>query len=83
MEHYVVINDWSVDGDCGIRFIGVTHTLEDAKRLLNEVVADERDFANDNHFMIYEDNDTVFDAGIEGYYSANHTSIFIKCVYGG
>jgi hypothetical protein len=81
MEHYVIINEWVNDMDSGLSVIGVTHTFEEAKAILKESAVDERAFAEDKGFEIYEDTDTLFDAGEDGFYSTNHTILCIKSVY--
>ena len=83
MEHYVIINEWANDMESGLSVIGVAHTLEEAKAIFKERAADERAFAEDNGFEIFEDTDTLFDAGENGFYSINHTILCIKSVYGG
>lgn len=42
MEHYVVINDWSNDYECGVTILGVAHTSEEAKEIFNNSVGDEK-----------------------------------------
>lgn len=83
MEHYVVINEWACSGlteDCGVNIVGVTHSLEEAKNLFNSVVIIEKELAVENEYEIYEDEDTIFDAGEEGYYVSNHTKLYIQMV---
>lgn len=36
MKHYVVMFDWATDGNFHSEVIGVGHTLEEAKSLLNQ-----------------------------------------------
>lgn len=83
MGHYVVINEWACSGfmeDCGVNIVGVAHSLEEAKSLFNSVVTIEKDLAVENDYEIYEDEDTIFDAGEEGYYVSNHTKLYIQKV---
>lgn len=80
MMHYVVVLEWSTDGDCGSNVIGVKHSLEDAKKLFNETAAEEREWAIDHGWIIYEDIDVSFDAGEHGMYSDNHSRLYIQGV---
>lgn len=80
MMHYVVVLEWATDGDCGSNVIGVKHSLEEAKKLFNEIAADEREFAIEHEWIIYEDIDVSFDAGENGMYSANHSRLYIQGV---
>ena len=81
-QHYVVINDWASDCNCAhdTNIITITHTLEEAQKVFNEVVATERQIAKDKGYEIYEDDDMAFDAGEDGYYTNEHTTVFIKMV---
>lgn len=80
MEHYVVVIDWTSEGDNGCNVLGVTHSLEKAKEIFKDAVETERDLAEDNSWKIYEDNDMEFDAGEDGYYVNNHSRVFIQGV---
>lgn len=79
-KHYVIINDWANEYGCehGVNIVAVTHTLEAAKKIFATVVAEEVAYANEQHWEIYENTDEIFDAGEEGYYSQNHTYMYIK-----
>lgn len=78
--HYIVINTWSLDsaGECETSIIGVRHTLEEAKELFNQCLNDERELARDRGWMVYTDEDTMFDAGEDGNYVGNHTLLYIE-----
>ena len=83
MVHYIVIHDWAREGsliDCGVDIIGVAHSLEEAKNIFAEVVIDEKEVAMEGGYEIYEDNDTMFDAGENGYYAVNHTRLYIQMI---
>lgn len=80
MMHYVIVLEWSTDGDCGSNVIGVTHTLEDAKKIFNETAMEEREWAIEHEWIIYEDIDVSFDAGENGMYSDNHSRLYIQGV---
>jgi len=81
MKHYVVIWDYvldSMEGDTGV--LGVTHTFEEAKKIFDENVESEREYARDNAWMIYEDNEACFDAGLNGRWCDSHTRLWIQGV---
>ena len=78
MKHYIVINDWSNEYECGVTIIAVAHSLEEAKESFNECIAEEKAYVEDKGWTIYEDSDVDFDAGEEGYYAANHTRLYIQ-----
>ena len=80
MEHFVVINDWSNDYECGVTILGVTHTLEEAKELFDNSVKEERDYAKEHGYEIYDDDENEFDAGEDGYYAREHTRVYIQQV---
>ncbi len=80
MEHFVVINDWSNEYEGGVTVLGVTHTLDEAKEFFNNFVGGEKNYAEENGFEIYTDNETDFDAGEKGYYAREHTRVYIQKV---
>lgn len=80
MKHYVIVNDWSNDYECGVTILGVVHSLEKAKEIFNESLFEERQYAEEHGFTIYDDCETVFDAGEEGYYAKEHTNLYIQMV---
>jgi hypothetical protein len=79
-EHYVVVSDWACEYESGCSVLGVAHSLEKAKSIFNMYVEEEKDLALNNEWEIFENCETVFDAGEEGYYARNHTNIFIEGV---
>ena len=80
MKHYVIINDWATEDESETVVLGVAHSLEEAKEIFNKRLADEKQYAEEHGFIIYDDCETVFDAGEDGYYSHNHTSLYIQKV---
>ena len=80
MKHYVVINHWANEYENGTTILGVAHSMEEAKEIFNERLASEKQYAEEQGFTIYDDCDTVFDAGEDGYYSTNHTTLYIEMV---
>ena len=80
MKHFVVVKRWAYDYECGVTIIGVKHSMEEAKEIFNENLVDEKNYAEEEGFEIYDDCETVFDAGEDGYYSRNHTNLYIQMV---
>lgn len=80
MKHFVIINDWANEYESGVSILGVVHSMEEAKEIFNQNYVDEKNYAEEHNFTIYEDSDAVFDAGEDGYYVSNHTYLFIKMV---
>lgn len=48
---------------------------ENAIKRFNALVEEEREHAIAHEYEIYEDSETVFDAGIDGDYIENHTIV--------
>lgn len=80
MKHYVIINDWANECESGTTILAVVHSIEEAQEIFNECVVDEKLYAKEMGFEIYDDCETVFDAGEDGYYVSNHTNLYIQMV---
>ena len=80
MKHFAIVNDWANEYENGTTILGVAHSLEEAKEIFNKYLADEKQYAEDHGFEIYDDCETVFDAGEDGYYANNHTNLYIQMV---
>lgn len=80
MKHYVIVHNWANEYDSGSTILGVTHSMEEAKKIFNEKLAEEKEYAEENNFVIFDNWDTVFDAGEYGDYNSNHTYLFIEMV---
>jgi hypothetical protein len=80
MKHYVVVNDWVNEYESGTSILGVAHSLEEAKEIFNNSLAEEKHYAEEYGWEIYDDCETVFDAGKDGYYISNHTNLYIQLV---
>ena len=78
MKHFVVVLEWAAEYECGSNVIGVAHSLEDAKKILNGIAAEEREYALEHEWIIYDDLPTVFEAGQNGDYIKNHTNLYIQ-----
>lgn len=80
MKHYVIVNDFANEYESGTTILGVVHSMEEAKEIFNQSLADEKQYAGKHGFTIYDDCETVFDAGEDGYYVSNHTNLYIQMV---
>lgn len=80
MGHFVIVHDWSNTYESGTTILGVAHSLEEAKEIFNQSLADEKQYAEDHGFTVFDDCETVFDAGEEEYYACNHTNLYIQLV---
>ena len=80
MKHYVVLCDWAVDHLCefGVSIIGVAHSIEEAKEIFAKAVVNERKYAEENNWTVYEDSDVCFDAGEDGFYATEHARLYIE-----
>ena len=74
----VLLLDWAANDEQGINVIGIFPDIDSAKKAFAENVQAERELAEENGWKIYEDTDTVFDAGYEGFYNNNHTTLKIE-----
>lgn len=79
-SHYVVVLDWATEDDGDVQILGVAHTLDDAKRIFNEQITEEKMIAADNGYTIDEDTGHVFCAGIMGNWRNNHITLYIQGV---
>lgn len=80
MEHYAIINEWANDYEYDVAIIGIAHSLEEAKGIFNNSVGDEKKYADEHGYEIFEDNDVIFDAGKYGEYIVFHTRTYIQGV---
>lgn len=78
MKHYVVVNEWANDYEYDVIILGIAHSLEEAKEIFNNNVDDERKYAYEYGYEIFEDNDVIFDAGKYGEYIVFHTRTYIQ-----
>lgn len=80
MNHFVIVNDWANEYESGTTILGVAHSMEEAKEIFNNSLVEEKQYAEEEGFTIYDDCETVFDAGEDGYYQVNHTLLYIQMV---
>lgn len=80
MEHYVVMCDWAISDsfvDCGVDITGIAHSMAEAKEILAKAIVDEKKYAEDNNWIIYEDSEIEFDAVEDGNYTEEHAHFYI------
>lgn len=78
MKHFVIVRHWACNDIQGFDILAVTHTIESAKEVFEKYLIDERQLAEDSDYTVYEDNETTFDAGIDGFYNDNHIILSIE-----
>ena len=78
MKHYVVMLDWATNDDFHSEVIGVGHTLDEAKSLLSQRLVQEIMFAEKHDYKIETNTDTEFVAYEDGFYSGEHTHLWIE-----
>lgn len=78
--HYVVVNEWANDYEYDVSILGVAHSLEEAKKIFNNIVGEEKEYADEHGYEIFEDDDEIFDAGKYGEYIVFHTRTYIQWV---
>lgn len=77
MKHYVVVLVWASDGENDSNILCVAHSFEEAKQVFDNNINSEKEIAQNNNWVIYEDNDWVFDAGEDGHYCENYSKLYI------
>lgn len=77
MRVYVLIFNYAVDGESVIN-VRVFATKTAAQREFNFMREKELKYAEENSFIINYDEETSFEAYEEGYYSDNHTTIWME-----
>ena len=80
MKHYVIVNDWANEYESGTAILGVAHSMEEAKEIFNQSLADEKQYVEEHDWEIYDNCETVFDAGKDSCYISNHTNLYICMV---
>ena len=80
MKHYVVVLDWAVEADEAVTILGVTHTLEDAKKIFDEYLPEQKGYTDEYGYEVYADTDTQYEAGVGGYWRTEHVALYIQGV---
>ena len=78
MKHYVVVLDWAVEDDEGVVILGVTHTLEDAKKIFNDNLPEQKRYTEEYGYEVYTDTDEIYEAGVSGEWRTEHTALYIQ-----
>lgn len=80
MKHYVVHHSWASEdtGACGYTIIGVTHSVDAAKRIFDNELVNERRYTEKHGYDILVDKDWEFEAAIIGEYMLSHTHLMIE-----
>lgn len=78
MSHFVVILDSAYDYEQFNHILAVKHTFEEAKAIFDANVKEEKEYAERNGFVIYEDEDCLFDAGRNGEWCQYHTKLYVE-----
>ena len=78
MQHFVIVHEWTSEYENGVEILGVTHSMDEAKEIFNAKLAEEQQYASEHGYTVYDACETDFDAGEDGYYSQNHTNLYIQ-----
>lgn len=84
LKHYVVMCDAAAEkmGYDETHVTAVTHDLDEAKKILQEKLKDEKQYAHEHGWEIYADSDDEFDAGEAGFYGSEHAHFYIEAIEG-
>ena len=74
---YIILHDWATDnfGENDSEISGIFTDYNKAFDCFKTLVKEEKAIVEESGFIIYEDTDTCFDAGEEGYYISNHSTV--------
>ena len=78
MKHYVVVLDWAVEDDEAVTILGVTHTLEEAKKIFDENLPEQKGYTEEYGYEVYTDTDVMYEAGMSGEWRMEHTALYIQ-----
>jgi hypothetical protein len=78
MTHYVVVLDWAVEDDEAVTILGVTHTLEEAKKIFDENLSEQKGYTEEYGYEVYTDTDVMYEAGMSGEWRMEHTALYIQ-----
>ena len=78
MKHYVVVLDWAVEDDEAVTILGVTHTLEEAKKIFDENLPEQKGYTEEYGYEVYTDTDMMYEAGMSGEWRMEHTALYIQ-----
>lgn len=78
MKHYIVINEWTDGMSFDTNYLGVYSGFDAAHEKFLQILDEEREYANERKYEIYENNDWCFDAGFPGDYVGQHSRLWIE-----
>lgn len=77
-NYFVIVNEWAEELEQGTTILDIAHTHEEAKEKIKNHIQLEKAYAEGRGYTIFEENETLFDAGKEGEYVEHHTIVNIK-----
>ena len=80
MTHYVVVLDWAVEDDEAVSILGVAHTLEEAKKIFNDNLPEQKGYTEQYGYKVYEDTEVRYEAGVSGHWRTEHVALYIQGV---
>lgn len=79
MKHYAVILQWSFDYESNTIIYAITHTYEEAKKVFDYYVKEEKERAGERGWEVWRDDEDCFDAsGV--IYVENHARLYIETI---
>ena len=80
MKHFLIINEWASENESYFDIIAIAHSLEEAKEIFATKLEDEKEYAKEQEYEVFEESDVIFDAGEPDYYLGRHTKLYIQMV---
>jgi hypothetical protein len=79
IHHYVLINEWALNGNYGRDIVGIAHTKEELREIFKSAEAKEREIARENKWEIFNDtkDEFRFEAAETDYYPEAHTVLTV------
>ena len=78
MKHYVVVLDWAVESEEAVSILGVTHSYKEALEIFNENLQEQKSYTEQYGYTVYTNSEGCYEAGIEGSWRMEHTSLYIE-----
>lgn len=79
MKHYAVILDYATDFQQGLTIYGITHTFEEAKKIFDYHIEEEKKLAEEKGWEVWVDEEDRFDASAPSYVE-DHSHLYIEAV---
>lgn len=77
-KYFVVICNYSIEGESGVDIIGVKEKLEDAKKIYQKQLKEEKQNAKNNNYDYIEEDLMSYSSYIDGEYLFNHIDLYIE-----